>query len=321
MIKLNNTLYIFSTSFNPDVYINAIVHYLNIGSTEKVNIEVITVFEDAVERNKLENKYRNTIEKIEIVLDNLGKGEYHTTDGDRNERTVILEEDDKSFYRQSKIKINGRIIPRSILYAELEEEMIRIINNQDDKFIFDLSGERKYLLVDIVFISLANNCKELFVFDILREPDFKLKERNLIHSLGGNDYKFRNLFSTQYVTDSIIKLSQGKDIELSTLTEKALNIIDFSADKFAKGILLALFALVSTLLLIILRYQDIIKDKWNELEPIAFIYISISLPILYFLASIGVAFLFTKELELTPKAIYESVKKYRFNKLRNKYLL
>lgn len=303
------------------MYINAIVHYLNIGSTERVNVEVITVFEDAVEKNKQENKYRNTIEKIETVLENLGKGEYHTTDGNLNKRTVILEEDDRKFYERSKYKIDGRISPRSILYSELEREMLQIINNQNDKFIFDLSGERKYLLVDILFISLANNCKDLFVFDILREPDFKLKERNLIHSLGGNEYKFRNLFSTEYVTDSLKKISQSKVNELSSITNKALEIINFSADRYSKGILLALFTLISVLFFIVLRYQNIIKDKWNEIEPVTFIYISVALPILYFLISIGVVFLFTKEIEFTPKGIYDAVKKYRVSKLRRRYLL
>ncbi|MEL7120329.1 MAG: hypothetical protein AAFO07_12835 [Bacteroidota bacterium] len=216
-----NKVQIFSTSKNPDVYVNAIVHFIHEehkeGDKQKTNVELVVVFPSQTTLNNKKAEFVKVISEIEEVINNLANGEYFIKDWNGSvKRTVNLSQNQKEFYQFAKERINS-YTPEFIVYKDLEKEVTKRIESspKDFKYIFDLTGEKKYLLVDIVFISLVQGFKELFVFDILKEPNFKNKEENLIHSFKDHEYEFRNLYESKYMKKYLQKVSiTGKQTEL-----------------------------------------------------------------------------------------------------------
>lgn len=208
-----NKIQIFSTSKNPDVYINAILHFIHEEHKEidniKTDVELIVVFPSSTTLNSKKSEYIKTISEIEEVINNLAQGKYFIKNWDGSiSRTVNLTDSQKEFYLFAKKRINS-YNHKFIVYRNLEQEVVNRIKSSPPnyKYIFDLTGEKKYLLIDIVFICLANGFKKLFVFDILKEPNFAKKEENLIHSFEEHEYEFRNLLESKYMKKYLPKFS------------------------------------------------------------------------------------------------------------------
>lgn len=350
-----NTIQIFSTSFNPDVYINAIVHFIH-EYEQKTNIELVVIFQDSTEKKQKEGRYKKTLSSIKEVFNDLASGIYKTTDGDRKPREVKLEDDEKKFYQDALNFINDFTF-KSIIYTELRDEVIERIKNapSDYKYIFDLTGERKYLLVDVLFICLDNDYKDLYVFDILKPPNYNKKEENLIHNLENNQYEFRNLFASNFTKEIVEKgilnysdseleekvKNLNKRLESSSKTIESLRdenkkikiledenaIIKGSLDQitdryssfFAKAYLIPITGLGFLLLYYLNKSKTWVSTQWNALEPLTFVYFAVGIPILIWILSALLIIAFGKDSMAdlkNPMGIFKILKNYKKNKLK-----
>lgn len=350
-----NTIQIFSTSFNPDVYINAIVHFVH-EHEQKTNIELVVIFQDSTEKKQKEGRYKKTLSSIKEVLKDLASGIYKTTDGDRKPREVKLEDDEKKFYQDALNFINDFMF-KSIIYSELRKEVIERINNapSDYKYIFDLTGERKYLLVDILFICLDNDYRNLFVFDILKSPNYQKKEENLIHNLDNNQYEFRNLFESKFTKEIVEKgilnytdsELEGKVKNLNKRLESSSKTIESLRDEnkrikvlegekagikgkleqtndqyssfFAKAYLIPIIGVGFLLLYYLNKSKTWVSTQWDSLEPLTFVYFAIGIPIVIWILSALLIIVFGKDsmTELkNPIGIFKILKNYKKTKLK-----
>lgn len=309
-------LYIFSTSLNPDVYINAIVHCANDKQFKTRRVELVTIFENSNEESKNIQKYLSTKKKIYDVLDDLASGKYNTLDGNRQPREVTLTAEEKEIYHKCKMRIEG-ILFTTIIYDNLKKEIEKKIEenrenkNENSNCIFDVSGERKYLLNDILFISLSNGFKNIYVFDMLRPPNFNQKELNLIHSLGDNEYKFRNLINdSPFVEESLAYFQSINNFG---------SIIEDNSTRFAQLIMFFALGVSTGLLLLLAKKTAYIQENWDTIEPLSFIVLGLGIVIVTYIINVILAITFQKELQLNPLKSFKTFKDYKRKRLNKKY--
>lgn len=218
-----------------------------------------------------------------------------------------------------------------------------------------LTGERKYLLVDILFICLDNDYRDLFVFDILKPPNYQNKEENLIHSLDNNQYEFRNLFESKFTkeivekgilnyTDSELEEkvknlnrrleSSSKTIESLRDENKRIKVLeeekadikgkleqinDQYSSFFAKAYLVPIIGLGFLFLYYLNKSKTWVSTQWDSLEPLTFVYFAIGIPIIIWLLSAILILIFGKDsmTELkNPMGIFKILKNYKKTKMK-----
>ncbi len=309
-------LYIFSTSLNPDVYINPIVHCANDEGFQSKRVELVVIFENKQEEEKRKESYKNTQEKIINVLGHLASGVYQTESANNQLRKVELKNDEKQLYYSSRIK-NKEISFTTITYDNLAQKIDEIIkihslnSEKSPRCIFDVSGERKFLLVDILFICLGHGFTNIYTFDMIKAPDFKNKDRNLIHSLGNNDYKFRNLIEdSNYVKESISKLKNYKDFD---------RLLKNNAVRFANFVLFGFILFFLAFLGLIYCAFPFLKENWIDYQPYIYITIAIVFGVVLWLIKAIFVLVYKIEFSFTPKKLWSNLKDYKRKELNEKY--
>ncbi|MEL6675273.1 MAG: hypothetical protein AAFR61_23900 [Bacteroidota bacterium] len=308
-------LYIFSTSLNPDVFINAIVHCANAEIFSTKRVEIVTVFESSAEEERKAKNYSSIRKNIEQVLEDLAAGVYKYVGTDGQEIKIKISEDDREYYKKARRNLEGVLFTR-ILYENLETEFDRRLaentfsNDDPPACVFDVSGERKYFMTDLLFISLKKGFRDIYVFDIIKPINFKEPVKNLIHSLNAEDYKFKNLFESQYVAQSLSSFENPAKLN---------RVLDFSSSIFAKQILMAILLVSMGLLYWIIKLMPFFQEHWEAIEPISFLFYTLGGVITTFKIGLIFVILWERKFALNPFSIFEGLKSVMRKWLNKKF--
>lgn len=300
------TLYVFVTSDTPDLYINTIGYCLDHYDIKKVIF--LGIVEDRGQRERVKSSLVTIKERVTQQLKLLQEGEYlyrEQSTGQWKTKNIEIENYNKRRYaRIAEQTIDAQVIT----YDILDTTLAGFISNNDA--VFDLSGVLKTFLIDVYTLLLVNGINNVFVFE-LKLPKRTFDERELIHnlSLDRRDYEYVNVAKSRYTNGTLIKSRQEETSDKAEIISSS-ELLENLADRFAKSILLLYGVLVIGV--IVWSYVFISQEKWDQLEPVAFVLLTL----LPYLISIVVAVFGKRNFSLNPILLYNWLKSYRLNSLK-----
>jgi len=172
------TLYLFVDSERPDQYLNSIVHGV-------LHENVRAVFFWHIQRPEAESATTGysarVMHRVQTLLTALAeRGQYI----DARDRRISLEakyggegvKAIRDYYTRSS-SVSVSFSNQDIQHKDLRDKL-RSMKRHSQSYICDVTGLRKLFLGDLAAIALVENLRGLFVFDLIRAPDFEQPVRH-----------------------------------------------------------------------------------------------------------------------------------------------
>jgi minimal CRISPR polymerase domain len=321
LMKQTN-LYIFTTSDQPDPYINVIAHCAaNYENLRKVILIGITGdrLKIDIEKEKLDKLKKD----ISNQLDSLVKGKYLTKKMDKGWEEIDIEID--PIDRRAYGRLQGLSLDlKPLNYDDLEKEIQEILSNEDSTInIFDITAVLKSYLINIYTILRFRNISTIHSFELFNKRSYDHKE--LIHNQTyKKTYDFPCLAENLHTREKIVvganSIISESDFNLAQSDIKALEnnckkLEDILSNDFARFCLLIYF-LILTPIFAWICWSVFQPEGWNRVEPIAFIVTSSCFLLNYLLQSIFTG----KAPSLDPREFFNAAKTWRKNKLQKNSL-
>jgi hypothetical protein len=320
LMKCTN-LYIFSTSENPDPYINVMAHC--VANYENLNqVFLLGITGDrrkvSLERDKLERLKQN----IDEQLDSLVSRKYLRRKGkDIEEVEIEIESIDCQTYSRLK---DLDISIKALIFDDLEQEISKLLSSEDSILhVFDVTTVLKSYLVDIYTILRFRNISSIYSFELFNKRSYDDKE--LIHNQEyKKNYDFVCLATSSHTSskiivgqDSVISESEFNKLqsEIHSLKADYNSLEDTLANDFARFFVFAYFLLL--MLYWVWSCWNIFTqpEGWNRVEPISFL-----ITLAWVLASYLLQVLFTGRFpEVDPRGLFKALiawRKRRLNRQR-----
>ena len=205
----SHRIYIFVTSWQPDPYVNVLVHALqHFNLTHVYFISVAehgyTHEDDAEERQRGLGTIRAN---IEARVQELSQGRYTRSraSGEGSQPEIVeIDPSHAKLYRDCYARLE-RIENTSVVipWSELDDRLA--LFSRDGRAIFDVTALKKNLLVDTVVLLISRGCTRVFDFEILKKGPRFYNELELIHNLKESDnllrgdFIYRNLAENAHV--------------------------------------------------------------------------------------------------------------------------
>lgn len=181
-------LYILVTSDRPDPYINVITHALL--HSPPAEIRFVGIKEHEYSNEQVDQQVSATLAAIFKMFDSLAHGQYVDPDN------PVIEADWCSTYKSCMEKLeNTPTTTMVVQWSELDKELGNWVAAGRPKF--DVTTLKKNLLIDVVALLLARGCTEVYSFELLKKPTYD--DRDLIHALTPNQYKYRGIAESRHV--------------------------------------------------------------------------------------------------------------------------
>ncbi|MBD2441288.1 mCpol domain-containing protein [Nostoc sp. FACHB-110] len=311
------TLYLFTDSNRPDVYVNSITCCAEEEDYTLREVYFLAITRDKGQITNFENRLENIQKQVSKQLELLQVGKYLYLDNPTKtwlEKDIDISSHDKLRYTKSAqilFKIDV------ILYDSLEEKILSYTNiaeNRNEICIFDLSAAIKSLMIDIYTILRINNIYQIRTFEIKKRVQGRdFDERELIHNLylDHNEYEYTFLCEGVYTSKSIIKSLTKNNLDFE-YADKLNKVIDAYADEFANFWLTIIF--VIALLFLVICIVIVIQNGWSWLEPWTFVIFG---PPTLYLLTLLVKIIWKRELSVDPGFLYELFKNWKKQKIKN----
>lgn len=221
-------LVVFVTSGLPDPYVNCLTHaILNLG-VESATVVLVT--ESGVSPNPTDAREATQILRvITEQLEALCQRKYLHRSSPVADPVVepLLVDSSPECYRRVLDVLNSggataKAVPITDLYAYLRQK------SRTNNCLFDVTGLRKGLLMDLAAALLALDNDKVHSFELKRAPRFD--QTDLFHSLKlHEEYEYRSLLSSPVVRAAVKRLRhwtvQAKTLALTTLVLLAVGIV------------------------------------------------------------------------------------------------
>lgn len=185
-------LVVFVSSNRADPYVNVLT---NLRHPLLSSIHFIGIREqDSSRESMMESRVGAVVSKVGSLFELLAHGKYETSKGEV--KSVVVSKEWRAIY--SQCLNNLEMIPTTSLvipWAELDKELARFVARKN--VMFDVTTLKKNLLVDVVALLLSRGYIKVYSFELIREQ--KYDERDLIHSLGPDDYRYRGLAESRHI--------------------------------------------------------------------------------------------------------------------------
>lgn len=310
------TLYLFTDSNRPDVYVNSITCCAEEEDYSLREVYFLAITRDRGQITNFINRLENTRDQVSKQLESIQVSKYLYIDPVTNtwlEKDINISNHDKLRYAKSaQIPFKTDVI----LYESLEEKILGYINladNRNEICIFDLSAAIKSFMIDIYTILRINNIDQIRTFEVKKRVQGRaFDERELIHNLylDHNEYEYTFLCEGIYTSKSIIKSSNKNNLDFE-YADKLNKVIDSYADEFANFMLTIIFIIALAFLVICILI--VIQNGWSWLEPWTFVGLG---PMLYLLTLL-VRIIWKRELSVDPGFLYERFKNWKKRKIKN----
>ncbi|MBE9206708.1 mCpol domain-containing protein [Nostoc sp. LEGE 06077] len=305
----STTLYLFVTSDIPDVYVNSIIYCIENENYVLKEVCFLSITRDKGKRAELETQLQTIKDRVLKQLELLQNGKYLHQDlktKNWDERDIDIQNYQKLRYAQANSCVFNFSV---ILYKDLENT-IQNYKNRNELCIFDFSGIVKSFILDVYTVLRLNNMDDIYTFEITRKGRY-YDERDLIHnlSLDHNEYEYKSLMQSTYVSKSMIINSTNQNLSLGYV-DTINKLVESYADEFARFWLMIIFLVAVTVLAICIVI--VIYDGWSWLEPWTFVGLG---PALYVLSLIMRIF-WKKELSVNPDFLYNRFKIWKAKKIK-----
>ncbi|MBD2898406.1 hypothetical protein amrb99_73760 [Actinomadura sp. RB99] len=184
----SNRLYIFASSDRPDPYVNVLVHALS--TYPLVEVRFIGIREHEYSNEQVDGRVNATLTAVYARLEELASGlsgEDYSPSVDMNGRAL---------YRTCLEKLEDVQVGASVIsWPELDQRLGRLAAH--GRPMFDVTTLKKNLLMDVVALLLSRDCSDVFNFELLKAPNYD--ERDLIHALRPNEYKYRSIAESRHI--------------------------------------------------------------------------------------------------------------------------
>ncbi|MCP4351110.1 MAG: hypothetical protein GY795_37065 [Desulfobacterales bacterium] len=315
-VKKKTKLYIFTTSFIPDPYINVIAHceayYKNLNQ-----IVLIGITEDPGQIELTNARLKQLKEDIKEKTTYLSQGKYLKKNIDNKPELIDIDLEPTNIERYSKLKdVNPDV--QVIVYEYLEEEISKIINSGDSfSYVFDVTALLKNYLVDLYNILRFKNISSIYYLELINKQTFD--QRDLIHNLTYNrTYKYNCLSESKYTKDKIIvsdisTISENKYNQLMSafqILEKNRNNLE---EKIANSFASKWLFIYSSIGIPIITWVcwSIAQGGWSKIKSLSFVITLVWYFLNYLLQSI-----FTGKFpSLDPRELFTVLKNWKKKKL------
>jgi hypothetical protein len=292
-------LYIFTTSDNPDPYINAIAHCV-VYYKELNQVTLIEIIGDRRRTESKKNDLNKLRQNIDDQLENLSKSKYFLKRKDNTGELldIQIESTDCEMYARLKdVLVDVKVW----IYDDLEREVSDLLICRGlSKYIFDVTAVLKSQLVDVYIILKSKNINAVHSFELVNKPFHDY--RDLIHN-----FEFEKTYKYPCLAESF----HTKDISVanidSIISRRDFDqLTDIAATDFARFCLLIYF-LIGLPILVLIGWYISPPERWSTAEPIILVITSGLVLLSYPLQSLFSG----KAPSLDPRELFNALKSWR----------
>lgn len=313
LINMNTTqpitLYIFTKSEIPDVYINSMVFCLE--KFNITNVVFLDITKDIGQKYKKDKIIEVLMTRIKTQLNLLQESKYTFYDRRLDEwkvKDIMIERTQRKRYENTAdLKIDYEVL----MYESLSDRITFFINNNNRIYV-DFSAMLKGYMLDIYTILKLKNINDIYVFEIKKQGR-KYDETELIHnlSLDNSDYEYVCLVNTKHIKDTVT-LTSEQAFNNAINIRKFDKLRDMYTNDFANIYLFIylLFVVILFIACILIVY----RGGWDKLEPWTFLCI----PFLGYVIELIFTIILKKQFTIKPEILFNWLKKYKRNQLEKK---